>query len=174
MTKRAKVRPKRAKNRKPISREDRPKLSPPRVNIHEAAAELLGGGRVFKQTPMTGLGFHKAIQRGFPVRALTFMLGNLRHITHAKFAEVTGLSLRRAQRRFSPRLNRDQSAQLWRVARVLGLAEKVLGERDKAERWLCSPAAALEEHLPIDLLDTGVGAEIVEDVLTQLGEGDRV
>lgn len=126
---------------------------------------------MFKQAPMTGFAFHKAIQKGFPTRALIFTLNHLRHITHVKFTEVTKLSLRTAQRRSSSRLNQNQSEQLWRFARVLCLAEGAFGEREKAERWLCSPATMLGRRLPIDLLDTGAGAEIVEDMLVQLEGG---
>jgi putative toxin-antitoxin system antitoxin component (TIGR02293 family) len=172
MTKRAKARPKKKSDRPVLTKVLR--KSPQRASTLVTAAELLGGSRVFKQTPMTGLGFHKALLKGFPVRALIFMLKHMRHITHAKFAEVTGLSLRTAQRRSTSRLNQNQSTQLWRFARVLGLAEGVFGGRDAAEQWLCSPTTTLGGRLPIDLLTVGVGAEIVEDVLRQLARGDCV
>lgn len=129
---------------------------------------------MFKHTPMTGLGFHKALLKGFPVRALTFMLNRMRHVTRVKFTEVTGLSLRTAQRRSTSRLNQNQSTQLWRFARVLSLAEGVFGGQEAAEQWLCSPAKTLGGHSPIDLLTTGFGAEIVEDVLTQLERSDCI
>jgi putative toxin-antitoxin system antitoxin component (TIGR02293 family) len=123
---------------------------------------------------MSGLAFHDAIQNGFPVRALVFMLEHTTHIPPAKFAEVTGVRLRSAMRRPSSpgsRLNQKQSAQLWRLAKVLCRAKEVLGGQKEAERWLCSPAMALDQRAPIDLLGTGAGAELVEELLTRFAWG---
>jgi putative toxin-antitoxin system antitoxin component (TIGR02293 family) len=47
----------------------------------------------------------------------------------------------------------------------------VLGEREKALRWLGSPNKALGGRRPLDLLDTGLGAKQVEQILGRIESG---
>ena len=56
-------------------------------------------------------------------------------------------------------------------AEILAQATAVFGSRSAAEKWLEQPAMALEGRLPIDLLATSVGVEIVENHLTRLEYG---
>ena len=56
-------------------------------------------------------------------------------------------------------------------AEILAKASAILGSREDAERWLESPAIALNRQRPIDLLATRTGAEIVENFLSQLEYG---
>ena len=56
-------------------------------------------------------------------------------------------------------------------AEILAKASAILGSREDAERWLESPAIALNRQCPIDLLATRAGAEIVENFLSQLEYG---
>ena len=56
-------------------------------------------------------------------------------------------------------------------AEILAKASAILGSREDAERWLESPAIALNRQRPIDLLATRAGAEIVENFLSQLEYG---
>jgi putative toxin-antitoxin system antitoxin component (TIGR02293 family) len=47
----------------------------------------------------------------------------------------------------------------------------VLGDADKARRWLKAPNRALGGEVPFDLLDTDIGAHQIEDVLMRLNHG---
>lgn len=127
---------------------------------------------MFKKVPMTGFAFHEALLNGLPVTALTFLLKHMTYISSTKLAETMGLGLRAAKRRASSstaRLTRNQSERLWIFAKLLCLANHVFGEQQNAEQWLCSPTKDLKGRVPIDLLETRYGAEIVEKLLMQLG-----
>lgn len=56
-------------------------------------------------------------------------------------------------------------------ARILALAETVMGDRQKALSWLTSPKRSLGNEAPIDLLDTEPGARAVEELLYSIDEG---
>lgn len=52
--------------------------------------------------------------------------------------------------------------------RIAALAAHVLGSQDAAESWLSRPAMGLDHSRPIDLLQTEVGSQTVEDFLHRL------
>lgn len=86
--------------------------------------------------------------------------------------EVIGLSERTAARRkISKRLNAVESDRLFRVARIAALAGHVLGDVAKAQDWLTRPNRALGDVIPLDQLDTELGAREVENVLQRLAFG---
>ena len=60
------------------------------------------------------------------------------------------------------------SDRLYRVASILSQAVEVLGSIDKARVWLKSLNRALGSEMPLDLLDTEIGARQVEEVLLRL------
>ena len=60
------------------------------------------------------------------------------------------------------------SDRLYRVASTLSQVVEVLGSIDKARVWLKSPNRALGSEMPLDLLDTEIGARQVEEVLLRL------
>ena len=62
-------------------------------------------------------------------------------------------------------------AQQERVARMTAKAEETFGSKDKAHRWLCRATAALNVEEPLKLLDTDVGAQLVEDLLIRIDQG---
>jgi putative toxin-antitoxin system antitoxin component (TIGR02293 family) len=50
-------------------------------------------------------------------------------------------------------------------------AEEVLGSRERAGAWLRGPVRALGEARPLELLDTDLGAQQVEQVLGRIEHG---
>lgn len=67
-------------------------------------------------------------------------------------------------------LDTEQSDRLARIARILGLANHVLESKEAAQRWLNKPNRVLGAA-PLDLLDTDIGTEQVESVLTRIEYG---
>lgn len=65
----------------------------------------------------------------------------------------------------------EESDRLLRVARVLALAETVFGSREKAWRWLRKEKHELDERKPIDILDTDIGARLIEEMLYRIDDG---
>jgi putative toxin-antitoxin system antitoxin component (TIGR02293 family) len=68
-------------------------------------------------------------------------------------------------------LSPEQSDRLARMVRVAERAEEALGNREKAARWLRKPNRALQRKRPIDLLESDVGARMVERALGRIEHG---
>ncbi len=66
------------------------------------------------------------------------------------------------------RLSPVESERFLRLVRIVARAEHVLGARDAALDWLRTPNPALGGEKPISLLDTGIGADAVNEVLGRI------
>jgi putative toxin-antitoxin system antitoxin component (TIGR02293 family) len=76
-----------------------------------------------------------------------------------------------ARRKKSGRLSPDESDRLLRLARVVARAAEVLGNDERAGAWLRGSVRALGGIRPLDLLDTDLGAQQVEQVLGRIEHG---
>src|SRR6266496_804482 len=132
----------------------------------EYVIDVLGGASVFKgRTVPTSTELRERIKRGLPYRSLESVRERLR-LSVPEAASVLHMPLRTlARRRQTRKLDGDESDRLYRIARVAARAFAVFGAEDKAATWLRRPNRALNGELPIDLLDTDVGARQVEDIL---------
>jgi putative toxin-antitoxin system antitoxin component (TIGR02293 family) len=83
------------------------------------------------------------------------------------------IPLRTLQHRRSrrERLTVDESDRVFRLIRMLSLAESVYGSRERALDWMRNPHARLEGRAPLSLLNTDTGSRIVEELLVQIDEG---
>jgi putative toxin-antitoxin system antitoxin component (TIGR02293 family) len=68
-------------------------------------------------------------------------------------------------------LTLDESDKLVRLVSVYDLAVQVFGEKDKAVYWLGEPKRRFEGRTPIQMMRTGLGTGMVEEMLVQIGEG---
>jgi putative toxin-antitoxin system antitoxin component (TIGR02293 family) len=64
-----------------------------------------------------------------------------------------------------------ESDRLLRVTRVLVRAIDALGSAEKARVWMRTPNRALRGTLPLSLLETDIGARLVEDTLGRIEHG---
>lgn len=150
-----------------------------RLDVHDlleqglpaaALEHLINALTILKVSPKEGL--EKAI--GMSVRTLQRhrQLGRVRHAGRIKKRKLTfGAHKMTARVKAAPRLNREQSGRVWKFAEILARATEVFGSQSAAEQWLESPAMALEQRKPIDLLSTPAGVEAVEQHLTRLEYG---
>jgi len=138
----------------------------------EYVIDVLGGASVFKgRTVPTSTELRERIKRGLPYRSLESVRERLR-LSVPEAAVVLHMPLRTlARRRQTRKLDGDESDRLYRIARVAAQAFAVFGAEDKAATWLRRPNRALNGELPIDLLDTDVGARQVEDILGRIEHG---
>lgn len=83
---------------------------------------------------------------------------------------VTGRTAQRRQ--MQGVLSEDESDRLYRIARVTELAERVFASTEKARAWLKKVNPALHGDVPLQLLTTDAGAELVTDELTRIDYGD--
>ena len=68
-------------------------------------------------------------------------------------------------------LTADESDKALRAARVLALAERVFGQRDKALSWMRTAKKRFQGETPMGMLQTEAGARLVEQMLIQIDEG---
>jgi len=96
-------------------------------------------------------------------------------LSNAEFAQIISVSPRTlARRRTEERLPPEESERVYRVGRLFQLAAAILGNSEEAIGWLREPNFALDHKIPIDLIRTEPGAELVERVLHQIEYGITV
>lgn len=54
---------------------------------------------------------------------------------------------------------------------ILDMAQRVMGNRELAEKWLSQPAIALDGRIPQDVLTTVCGRNSVAELLTRMELG---
>jgi putative toxin-antitoxin system antitoxin component (TIGR02293 family) len=69
------------------------------------------------------------------------------------------------------RLSAEETERFLRVVRVLELAERIFGNREKALDWLRAPDERMENRASLSLIGTEAGARLVEGQLWAIDEG---
>lgn len=136
----------------------------------QKVAEMLGGSKIFHHTITSDLEFFDEIKRGFPIKALERLVD----IDLLSKNEVNDLiiSFRTlARRKKEKHLSPEESDRLARIARIMSYAEQVMGNIEKALRWLRRPNRALGNKPPLEFLGTESGARIVESILARIEQG---
>ena len=135
-------------------------------------AKILGVEKLFKGSGGSAVAVHDALHAGLPRRALFRAIPT--GIPVPRLLPVFGISLRtfmRLKTEPDKLLDAEQSGRVWQFAELFAKAEDVFRSRVRAVDWMLEPAMALENHRPIDLLTTPVGAQLVDDVLERLRHG---
>lgn len=89
-----------------------------------------------------------------------------------QLSAILGIKSRTITRRKEvQQLSVEESDRLFRFARIIALATRVLGDKTKARTWLKRPNRGLGTEAPLNLLDTDIGAHQVEDMLTRIEYG---
>ena len=128
---------------------------------------------LFKES-ITGLRAHDLVTKGMSVADARGLLKSFTVIGQAQLYGVLGITPRTMQRRSaSERKTLDQNAsdRALRLMAVMGQASDVLGSREAAERWLSAPAMGLDQRVPIDLLASSEGTEMVKTLLERMEYG---
>jgi putative toxin-antitoxin system antitoxin component (TIGR02293 family) len=137
----------------------------------EAVIKELGGKQTLGRTLASENDMRDAIREGFPP-AVVEELMRTSGLTLKELSGALDLSPRSLQRRRrSGRLARYESDRLYRLARIVALADEFLGDHEKAIRWLKRPNRALGGISPVAALDTELGARQVENVLGRIAYG---
>jgi putative toxin-antitoxin system antitoxin component (TIGR02293 family) len=131
----------------------------------------LGGKGVFKERTATYDMIVDRVRAGLPYAVLE-SLSTRFQIPQERLTRVLHIPLRTlARRKKDRRLQAAESDRLLRVARIAAFAEEVLGDVTKAGRWLQKSNRALGGVVPLDQLDTDIGAWHVEQVLGRIAHG---
>jgi putative toxin-antitoxin system antitoxin component (TIGR02293 family) len=136
-----------------------------------AVAQKLGGKKVLKVELRSDLDLAEVIHDGLPTRAVDAVLAS-GLLEPAELYQLViprrTLAHRKEKRQ---RLTPEQSDRLARVVRVIARSEEALGDETRAARWLRKPNRGLAGRRPIELLDSDVGARMVEQLLTRIEHG---
>lgn len=131
----------------------------------------LGGKSVFKERSATYDVVVDRVRAGLPYTVLDSLATRF-DLPQAHLVRVLRIPPRTlARRRKEGRLQATESDRLLRVARIATFAEDILGEPGKAGRWLLKPNRALGGMIPLDQLDTDLGAQHVVQILGRIGHG---
>lgn len=134
---------------------------------------VLGGTRALGRAVHNQLDLADLIASGIPICAVESLRRRL-HFTEQEFAGSLGVStktLQRAAARQPARLTPAQGDRLYRLARIVAMAEAVFEDTERAYRWLREPQRGLGERVPLALLATEAGAREVEDLLGRIEHG---
>jgi putative toxin-antitoxin system antitoxin component (TIGR02293 family) len=134
--------------------------------------EVLGGKKTFKQPIRKSDDLVEQVRAGLPASTVT-MLAAVLSLQRAQVAKRLNIPPRTLSRRLAAksRLTHDESDRTLRMAKVVALANEVLGAEDKASRWMVAPNRALGGHRPFDQLDTELGVRSVEEILYAIAYG---
>lgn len=131
----------------------------------------LGGKQTFGRTLASENDLREAIRQGFPPVVVDELM-RASGLTLKELATALDLSTRSLQRRRrTGRLARYESDRLYRLARIVALADEFLGDHETAIRWLKRPNRALGGVAPVAALDTELGARQVENILGRIAYG---
>jgi len=141
------------------------------VNELQAVIKELGGKRTLRRTLSSDAQLRDAIREGFPPAVVQALL-QASGLTLKELAAALDLSPRSLQRRRrSGRLAQYESDRLYRLARIVAIANEYLGDHERATRWLKRPNLALGGIAPVSAMDTELGARQVENVLGRIAYG---
>jgi putative toxin-antitoxin system antitoxin component (TIGR02293 family) len=131
----------------------------------------LGGKQTLGRSLTTEHDMREAIRQGFPP-AVVEELMRASGLSLKELATALDLSPRSLQRRRrTGRLARYESDRLYRLARIVALADDSLGDHERAIRWLKRPNRVLGGIAPVAALDTELGARQVENILGRIAYG---
>jgi len=129
--------------------------------------EILSGGRT------TDTQIIEAVSAGLPASALDDLLRA--GLDLGEIARVVGVSERtlhrKRERGAAGFLDVAESDRAIRLARILAEADRYIGNHEKALRWLRTSNLALGDRVPLDLLATEPGVEMVRQSLVTIAYG---
>jgi putative toxin-antitoxin system antitoxin component (TIGR02293 family) len=141
------------------------------VMTAHGVAERLGGRRVLRRVVESDFDLLEAIEGGLPIAAIesvirdgTFSAGEIYELV------LPRRTLTHRKEKRQP-LTAEESDRLTRAVRLAARAEEAIGNAEKAARWLRKPNRALLGKRPLDLLESDVGARMVEQVLGRIEHG---
>jgi len=134
--------------------------------------EVLGGRKTFKRAVKSTDDLAQLVRAGLPATTVALLAATLA-VERAQMAERLNIPSRTLSRRLKlkSRLTHDESDRTLRMARVVALAQEVLGSDEKASHWMSNPNRALGGKRPFDQLDTEPGVRSVEEVLYGIAYG---
>lgn len=130
---------------------------------------VLGDKTANKNKPVDATHLRVMVLQGYPFAAFESVLKEI-DLPQRQLSEILGMTestLARRKRDRQP-LTALESDRLYRVARIIALAFEVFGDEDKARTWMKRANDVLDGEIPLNLLETEIGASLVEDELQRI------
>ncbi|HET9983433.1 MAG TPA: antitoxin Xre/MbcA/ParS toxin-binding domain-containing protein [Longimicrobiales bacterium] len=134
-------------------------------------SERLGGARILGHEIFSELDWIEVLEHGLPHESVDAAIEHgllSREESEALVIPRRTLTHRRQKHQ---RLSLEESDRLLRIARVSARAEEAFGDAGKAHRWLRKPSRPLRGAVPLELLKTSAGAELVQEELVRIEHG---
>jgi putative toxin-antitoxin system antitoxin component (TIGR02293 family) len=140
---------------------------------------ILGGEKQLGVKIREELDFDKLIRKGMPYAVIEYLKDKLK-LADEEIAKIIGTSIRTLSRRRQhpgkkgteeQRLSPVESDRLYRLAKIYALAERVLEDSEQAVEWLHSGQFGLGGRIPLEMIQTEIGAQEVEDLLVRIEHG---
>jgi putative toxin-antitoxin system antitoxin component (TIGR02293 family) len=134
------------------------------------ATNLNNIGEYIGIVPKSGFDLVEIVEKGLPAESVGLLRD--KGLTFTEVSEVI-IPPRTLKRRIArgENLSHEETDRLLRVARIIGFAEHVFGNRVKALLWLRDPDDRLGDRTALSILATEAGGRVVEGMLWQIAEG---
>jgi putative toxin-antitoxin system antitoxin component (TIGR02293 family) len=137
--------------------------------VLESVLRKLGGRATLGEEVRSEADLARLVHGRFAMKVLASVK---RFLTDQEIAQfVIPARTQRHRRARRERLTVEESDRLVRLARLQALAEDVLGDADKANRWLRERLPILDGKRPLDVGETEAGARVVEQILAKIDWG---
>ena len=137
----------------------------------EGVVSVLGGAKVVGKSVRSPEDLAERVRKGLPFAALLAVMEQY-GISRDVLCTILHLSSRNfLRRREQKRLSPDESDRLYRLARVIAHANRVFEHPEESADWMQSPNAALGKQQPLNLLNTDIGVQQVDQVLGRIEHG---
>lgn len=134
-------------------------------------AEAMGGDQVLKAQVRSLADLHEAVERGLPKSALQTVVRRVFPDGPAQREAIYAVVPEATFKRRRERLSIPESERTERLARVLALADDVLGDDEDARAFLTCPHPLLGGKTPFETAATDLGARRVEEILHSIEHG---
>jgi putative toxin-antitoxin system antitoxin component (TIGR02293 family) len=148
-------------------RAHRTPKTPPHEHLIESWLSLtcellaLGPGRI-----SSDLDLASRVRTGFPIRSIEALIAHGIPDEEIFRSVISRRTFRRRQAD-NQKLTAEESDRAERFGRALALATLVLGDEVRAVRWLTQGKQKLKGQAPTEVLASGAGAKVVEELLLQ-------
>jgi len=136
-----------------------------------AVADVLGGRRALRKEVSGFEDLQEAIRSGLPFATLAAVMEKLELSLNEAAAVLHIPERTMARRKRDKKFPPNESDRVLRLARVYAHATEVFATEDDARAWLKEANRALGGKRPLDLLDTDIGVQKVDAVLTRIQHG---
>ncbi|AXJ01205.1 putative toxin-antitoxin system antitoxin component, TIGR02293 family [Cyclonatronum proteinivorum] len=141
-------------------------------NTENLSGAVQSAARKYEITPNNTLAMVQIAKDGMPASAFAELL-HITGLTKDELAAVLGLSYKTVQRyeKENKRFNALNSEQLAKIIALYQKANEIFTDLNAFNRWLRKPAYGLGDQVPVSLLSTSGGIDLIREELIRIEYG---